>query len=170
MDPTTAATSIFGVLGVLAAAFERFRSQRASARAEISAREREEATAAAAVATSEITKQQAVNEQIIAGKEELCKIAREAGEAWKNRYDEAHAEFATYRATSHERAQEAQALILRFTAENAELRNKTDVTPILEHQRTQSEINMKIIQALDEILMHFKESHQKPAAPKKKTI
>lgn len=144
MDPTDIVFSIATALATVAAGFERYRSQRANARAQASAE-----------VAAEAKQEQAVKDQIIAGKEELCRIAREAGEAWKKRYDEAHTEFSEYRNATHARAQEAQALILRFTAENAELRNKTDVTPILEHQRTQSEINSKIIQALDEILFHF---------------
>ncbi len=150
MDLTSSIGAIAAGGGILAAAFERFRTSRANARA-----------AVAQEAAAEAKQEQAVKDQIINGKEELRKMAQEAGDAWKARYDESVSEFARHRSTAHERANEAQALLLRYTAEIAELRSKTDISPILEHQRAQAEINGKVIQALDQILLHFARDRQK---------
>lgn len=159
MDFSSSILAIAATLGTVAAGFERFRSQRANARAQL-AQER----------AAEAKQEQAVKDQIIAGKEELCRIAQAAGDAWKARYDENAGEYSRYRAATHERANELQAMILRFTAENTELRSKTDISPILEHQRAQSVINGKVIQALDQILLHFerdeKKRNGKPAGKK----
>lgn len=67
-------------------------------------------------------------------------------------HEREHAEFLEYRRSTHELNETTQSKILNLTEEIANLRNKTDITPIIEYQKTQNEINKTILDALNKIL------------------
>lgn len=85
------------------------------------------------------------------GKEELIAISREQAAAWKVRYESEHDEYVKYRQERHEKDGEIQSLVLRLTMENAELRAKTDLSPVLEHQRQNAEVQVKMLESLAKI-------------------
>lgn len=86
--------------------------------------------------------------QLDLAKDELIKVTRESAEAWKKRHDDLHLEYVAYRENRHKSDNDTNGMLLRLTADNADLRAKTDMTPILEHQREQALINQKVIEGL----------------------
>lgn len=84
--------------------------------------------------------------------ETLISVIREEAVAWKQRYQSEHEEFAAHRTKTHDNAQGSTAVILRLTAENAELHAKTDLTPVLKFHADQNTINLKVVNSLDLIL------------------
>lgn len=82
----------------------------------------------------------------------LLEVVQAEAKAWRQRYESEHEEFVSYRQKTHDNAQTAQATVLKLTAENGELKAKTDLTPILKFHQDQSDINAKVVQTLDAIL------------------
>ena len=82
----------------------------------------------------------------------LIEVHRLEALAWKTRYEGEHSEYVDYRAASHTKAQDMQARLLELTAENAELRSKTDLTPVIQFHQDQGQINLKVVETLDKIL------------------
>lgn len=83
--------------------------------------------------------------------DELVQMQRERADNWKAKYDQEHGEFNKYRDDIHTRLNDANALVLKYTAENGELRAKTDLTPILANQQQQVAVNTKVIDSLTKI-------------------
>ena len=96
-------------------------------------------------------KHQAISE----AKDELVKVTMNDREAWKSRYDAKELEYINYREQQHDHNNEANATVVRLTAQNAELKSRTDLSPILQFNKEQSQINTKIVQSLDAILSHL---------------
>lgn len=92
------------------------------------------------------------NQRLETAQGELVAVMKLEAEAWKKRYEGEHEEFSAYRKSTHERAQEANSAILKLTAENIELKNKTDLSPVLQFHKEQSQVNSKLVAALDAIL------------------
>jgi hypothetical protein len=92
-----------------------------------------------------------VKDELVAAKEEMIKTAVESKDSWKAKYETEHAEFIEYRKDAHNKLNEASARVLAYSAENGELRAKTDLSPILEHQQHQTELSAKMIETLSKI-------------------
>lgn len=155
IDPAASAGGIAAIIASAMAIFERIRSARAGEKA------------------AEASQRANSSTEIIAGKDELIKIARESADSWKLRYENEHAEgmkerdsfrerysalqqeFADHREKTHSRMNEANGLVLKYTEEIAALRVKTDITPLLKFQEEQSKINERMLRALNGILRHL---------------
>lgn len=129
-------TALAAVLGVAWGFIEKLKTGRAERAAEKAAQEKQTAADA---------------HKIIEVKDELIAVAQESKAAWKAKYEQEHAEYTEYRTEAHKRLNEASALVLRHSAENAELRAKTDLSPVLKHQEEQSQVTTKIIETLAKI-------------------
>jgi len=82
---------------------------------------------------------------------QLIEVHRLEAAAWKTRYEGEHEEFTTYRKSVHEKAQMDGAKMLALVAENAELKSKTDLTPILQSQKDQQQINVSVLDQLTKL-------------------
>ena len=108
------------------------------------------------------------HQSIAQAKDELIKVTMNDRDAWKSHYQAEHLEFIDYREKAHQHNNEANAAVIKLTAENAELKSRTDLSPILQFQQEQSKINVKIVQSLDAILSHLspKPPHRLRHAPR----
>lgn len=113
-----------------------------------------------AIANQTIIKSQ---EEVERAHTELVTVLNGTVTSWKKRYDDEHTEFANYRQKVHDKDQSVNARVLRLTEENAELKGKTDLTPVLRFHQEQGQINVKVVQSLDAILAHLKSLEQKAA-------
>jgi hypothetical protein len=98
---------------------------------------------------------EAAGEAVEAANSKVVEVVRLEADAWRKRYEGEHQEALEYRERAHTHANESNSLVLRLTAENAELRSKTDLSPVLKFHQEQSEINGKIVGALDKIVRHL---------------
>lgn len=89
---------------------------------------------------------------------ELVEVVRLQADAWKARYEGEHQEFTEYRDKTHAHNGVANSRILALTAENAELRSKTDLSPILRFHEDQARRDERISVALERIVQ-FIEKH-----------
>lgn len=83
---------------------------------------------------------------------ELLQVREQEAHAWKQRYETEHLEYTEYRQKVHEKAAETTARLLELTSQCADLKAKTDLTPVLEHIRNQDAINTKVVDSLDALL------------------
>lgn len=90
-------------------------------------------------------------QRTIEAKEQLIGVAQESASAWRQRYEDEHREYKTYREDRHRKDNELQEMIMRTTAENTQLRIKTDLSPILEQQRQHAEVQVKMLESLAKI-------------------
>jgi hypothetical protein len=141
LDPSAAGGYIGMAVAIIAAAFERFHSQRSLGRAR-EANER----------AQEAEKARAAHDQVLAAKDELLKVYEKSAESWKQRHADEHKEFGEYREYAHRIANDANATIVKQAEQIAELKARTDITPILESQKQQQEINRQMMAALEKIL------------------
>lgn len=98
----------------------------------------------------------AAGEKLDVAYEKLAEVHKDEALAWKKRFEAEHTEYAEYRQKTHDAVQATQARILRLTEDNAELKGKTDLTPIIRFHQEQGQINVKVVQSLDAILGHLK--------------
>jgi hypothetical protein len=93
---------------------------------------------------------------VAAAKDELIKSITADREAWKSRYEAEHLEIMAYRDQVHAKNEESNAKIITLTTENAELKSKTDLSPLMKMMQTffaeQTEINQQILDGLTELL------------------
>ena len=87
---------------------------------------------------------------------EIVTLLATERDTWKSMTETVQAEMAAYRLQMHARLDEANGQLLKLTEENSRLKGATDVTPILRHQEEQSQINVKVLAALDEVLAHLR--------------
>lgn len=120
-DPVAVGGYVGAIIAALAAAFERYKSSKASTHALKATERAQEAEAA-----------QSANKEVLAAKDELIKLARDSAEQWKIRCKAEHEEFIAYRDHHHSQMQDAQATILKQAEEIANLRARTDITPVME--------------------------------------
>lgn len=104
-------------------------------------------------------------DQLNASRAELVEVTKQEAQTWRSRFEAEHEEHAEYRKKTHDRNQEAQALVLRLTTENAELTAKTDLTPVLNQLKAQAEINTKVARSLEAVLQHLEKRNGHPAPP-----
>lgn len=88
-------------------------------------------------------------------KDEAIKVARNNADAWKGHYEAGHIELESYRKAQHAKNEESHATIVRLTADNATLKSKTDLSPILSFHSQQSQVNEKILEGLTVIVQHL---------------
>ena len=81
----------------------------------------------------------------------LIQVVKDEANAWKIRYETEHAEYLDYRQKAHLRDGDMTSRILELTTECADLKAKTDITPILQAQKDQQDINTKIVESLNTI-------------------
>jgi hypothetical protein len=141
IDQDTTAAAVLAVLGASWAGIERFRSWKASNRAT-------EATELA----SEAERQRSIHAEVINAKQSVIDTITADRDGLKRRYDEEHAEYIAYRNDSHERVQSINVAMLELTKDNADLRAKTDLTPLAKFAESQQQTNDKMVRALDAIL------------------
>jgi hypothetical protein len=89
--------------------------------------------------------------QLNTAKDELIKVLEADRDAWKSRYEAEHDEFVKRRQQYHDDVQKTQSRTLVLTEENAALKAKTDITPILTELQAQSSINKAVLHALEEL-------------------
>jgi hypothetical protein len=91
--------------------------------------------------------------------DDLIEVMKLQIDSWKNRFAAEHSEFAEYRKTQHDHNNAANERVIKLTAENVELRAKTDLSPVLQFTKDQTTINAKVVQSLDAILLHLAETN-----------
>lgn len=148
MDASTTSNIASGVvafLGICAAVYERMKSEKAIVR--------ERATA---IEKTEASKEHAISGEILKQKDELITLARDAANIWRGKFEDADKELHDYRAKVHEKAEKDGARMLSLAEENAALRIKTDLTPLLNSMGTlhgeQRIFNGKLLAAMEVIL------------------
>jgi hypothetical protein len=109
---------------------------------------------------------------ITEAKDEAIRISGINAEAWKSHYQAAHLELNKYREEQHTRNDESNAKILSLTDENAQLRAKTDLSPVMKLMqdffKEQTAINEKILAALIDLERRIGKGRRKPARLTKK--
>lgn len=107
---------------------------------------------AAAIYAAKLWVQAQKYRAISESKDEAIRISNLNAVAWESHYKASHVELNKYRDEQHVRNDEANARIVRLTSENAELRGKTDLSPVMELMKgffqEQTAINAKILAAL----------------------
>ncbi len=96
-------------------------------------------------------------------KDELINVVTADRDAWKSRYETEHSEYVARRQQYHDELQGINADMLRLSGENAALKAKTDVTPIMQELKAQSEINQNVLKALGTIMV-WCDQHEKVCA------
>jgi hypothetical protein len=139
-DPVTVGGYIVALITSGMAAFERYRSSRSNTDA-LKATERAQQAEAA----------ESANKEVLGAKDELIRLARDSSTQWKERCSAEHAEFAAYREKHHQQIQDAQATILKQAEEIANLRARTDITPVMETLKDILESLESILQRLDSL-------------------
>lgn len=148
MDASTTSNIASGVvafLGICAAVYERMKSEKAIIR--------ERATA---IEKTEASKDHAISGEILKQKDELIALAREASSVWKGKFEDVDKELHEHRAKTHDKAEKDNARMLSLAEENAALRIKTDLTPLLNSMSVlhteQRAFNSNVIAAMNVIL------------------
>jgi hypothetical protein len=100
---------------------------------------------------------------------ELVSVLSAERDTWKSMSEAKDAEFKAYRDAAHAAADQAHTQVVKLTEEVATLRTRTDITPLLQHQEEQNQINVKMLTALDEILSHLRSFKQKTHSSKTKS-
>jgi hypothetical protein len=137
-DPISIGGWIASAVAAGMAVFERIRSKRSSDHALHATERAQEAEA-----------RQSAHQEILAQKDELTRLARESAQQWKERLATEHAEFMAYREKMHAQIQDAQATILKQTEEIANLRARTDITPVMDTLKSVLEQLGKILNRLE---------------------
>lgn len=123
IDPNTATGYVLAIVGTTAAAYERFRSGRITARAQS-------------------------HHDIIQAKDELFNTVKLSSERWKEMYAEKEKELLSYREKYHKTVQETQAKILSQAEKIATLEERTDMSPVIDTLSQVMESIKSIIAAL----------------------
>lgn len=89
--------------------------------------------------------------KIVEGKDELIKIHRDEVLAWKERFESKDKDLKAYQRYAHDKNQEDNLIVLRLTEENANLKGKTDLTPVLEHMREDQKVTAIIVDTLGKV-------------------
>lgn len=85
--------------------------------------------------------------RIANGKDEIIRVKDQIIDA----KEQEHKEYLRYREEHHKALNEANAKILLLTEDVASLRARTDISPIIENQRLQGEVTLKILTALEKL-------------------
>ncbi len=131
-------------------------------------------TGAAAGWERYVNKKRGDAQQALTAKDDTIAAVRENAAEYKQALARKEAELAEYRHETHAKLDKANADVLKLTNECAELRLATDLRPVLKNQEEQSEINLKMLEALDVIInevraMRPPECKAVPKKPKPKT-
>lgn len=85
-------------------------------------------------------------------KDEAINVTRQAADSWKSLYDAEHGEYTKYRDQTHSERTVTNAKMIALTGENERLKMRTDLSPVLEFQRQQGEVNARVVKSLDVIV------------------
>ena len=101
-------------------------------------------------------------ESVVLAKDELNKTITQERDSWRVRFDDKSKDLEAYRQEVHDKSERLNAMVLKSAAEAAELRAKTDLTPILEHMKEDKEATRQIVEQmgstariLEKILEHI---------------
>ena len=103
---------------------------------------------------------------VMAAKDETIKAATQDRDAWKSMLDAKEKELADYRAHTHSHADVINQKLLALTEENASLKARTDLAPVLKNQAQQNEINEKVLLGLDLILKDIRKLGRRQGSKK----
>jgi len=119
----------------LFAAWQTYTAQKAKAIAvDANVKAQEAASAAQAAGASDLNKSNL----------DLAEAYRLKANEWKDLCAASHSEFEIYRQRVHDKNEKDQAVLLKLTDENAQLRGRTDLTPIMKHMTEQSEFTKEL--------------------------
>lgn len=122
MNPGEVGAILFGILAFLYGGFERWRNLRRND-----------------------------NQRVEQAKDELIKVLEADRDTWKARYETEREEYISHRKATHDHNNEANARLIKLTDENASLKAKTDITPLLAHQEEQTKINAEVMRTLSKV-------------------
>lgn len=89
-------------------------------------------TVAAAACAGWLKVLQGKDEKLEASKKEYAETLESSKNMWKEKFETEHDEYKAYRQKTHEQINDSNSKILNITEENAHLKIKTDMTPVLE--------------------------------------
>lgn len=134
-DGTTIGAILFGIVSAFYAAFQQKKASSAT----------DQAITATRVATA------ATDETLLKSQNDLLESFRAMANDWKARYEVEHTEFLKYRESAHKKTNEDNATMLKLTEENADLRARTDLTPVVEQLKDQAASNQQLGITLKEL-------------------
>lgn len=102
---------------------------------------KEDATAAKGVSTDDLARSNA----------DLAEAYKLKASEWKAAFETEHAESVAYHKYVHDKAEVDNATKLKLTEENALLRARTDLTPIIDHMEIQSKTNERVAVTLENL-------------------
>lgn len=133
MDAQTVGTWIGGAVLAIVTTVQTIRAGVATKRAD-------DAKSIAQATATKVTEATASANVVAAGdlaksNADLAWAYKEQAEQWKALAEKTHKEQAEYRQWVHDKNKEDNAIMLTLTAENADLKARTDLTPLLEHMK-----------------------------------
>lgn len=131
MDPATAAGIGGSIAGFFGGIYGYIQQRKAKAATE-------QANSATEIA------HRTASEEFARSQSELLASYQSMSNDWKNRYEIEHAELQKYREYVHDKNKKDQETMLRLTEENADLRARTDLTPIVEQLKQQARTNEEL--------------------------
>ena len=149
MDPQTAGTWIGGAVLALAAAWNHVRAAQADKRAEAAKITAVEATTKATELSASVGN--AAASDLARSNAELATAYKRQAEEWKALHEKTHKEHQDYRQWVHDKAKDDQAALLTLTAENADLKARTDLTPLLSHMKQYDLNAQKMTETLENL-------------------
>lgn len=84
--------------------------------------------------------------------EDLVKALQAQLEEWKDQYKQQHSELQDYREKVHAKAKEDQAKIIQLAEDNALLRERTDLKPVLDYLTNFSEVMKNLTTSVNHLI------------------
>lgn len=128
IDPVAVVAGIYGVLATAAAAFERIRNAKNAAK-------RDENAELVSDAKKEA---------------ERAQIHSNRADEYKALWEREHAEYNAYRLATHKKSSDDQSTLLKAQERIAELQSRPDFSDLFEHLKAQSDLTVKIMEAMKE--------------------
>lgn len=140
MDSQAVGTAIGGSTLVLITAWQTVRAGAAKKSAEDANKSANEAKQVATDASNKAneastTKSVAAASDLAKSNADLAAAYKQSADEWKVLAEKTFKEQNEYRQYVHDKAKEDNAVLLSLTAENADLKSKTNLTPLLEHMQ-----------------------------------
>lgn len=127
-EGTTIGAVAFAILSGAYGAFQQKKASKAT----------DQAITATKVATA------ATDESLVKSQSDLLLSFKSMADDWKARYEIEHTEFVKYREAAHKKSNEDNQRVLVLTEENADLKARTDLTPVVEQLKEQAESNKQL--------------------------
>lgn len=109
--------------------------------------------------------QQASNQRNESSRTELIKLLEDSRNEWRNKCESEHTEFQKYRDEAHLQLNQATQKILTLSTENAELKMRTDMAPIMTALKDQGNVLervVKVVEKLESSIVQHLQYLQKP--------